>query len=150
MIFQRVNRTDPERVFVVMRNNEGAAMIKDQTCQLELASASIDGVRVRDMDTANEWAFMGIVDAQIADGAYGLIQIYGYRSTSIVFQTGTSVATGVPLAPSAGQDYLVSTISTLASTNNVTRTPIFAFLGESITDQATSSTVTKKIFLRAM
>ena len=150
MIFQRVNRTDPERVFVVMRNNEGAAMIKDQTVQMELASASIDGVRVRDVDASNEWAFMGIADAAIADGAYGLIQVYGYRSTSIVFQTATSVATGVPLMPFSGQDYMVTVLSTFASNTSVTLHPIFAFLGESITDQATSSTVTRKIFLRAM
>jgi len=150
MVFQRVNRTDPERVFVVMRNNEGAAMIKDQTCQMELASASIDGVRVRDMDASNEWAFMGIVDAAIADGAYGLIQVYGYRSSSIIFQTDTSIATGVPLRPFSGVDYMVSVLSTFASNTSVTLQPIFAFLGESITDQATSSTVTRKIFLRAM
>ena len=148
MIFQRVNRTDPERVFLVMRNNEGAAMIKDQTCQLELASASIDGVRIRDMDTANEHSFIGIVDAAIADGAYGLVQVYGYRSTSIILTTNTSITTGVVLVPVAAQDYLVSSATTLVSTANYTRSPIVAFLGESIT--TSTDTVTRKIFIRAM
>ena len=148
MIFQRVNRTDPERVFVVMRNNEGAAMIKDQTCQLELASASVDGVRVRDMDTGNLHAFIGIVDAAIADGAYGLVQVYGYRSTSVVLTTDTSIDTGVALVPVAGQDYLVSSATVLTSTANYTRSPIVAFLCESITTSTAS--VTRKIFIRSM
>lgn len=150
MIFQRVNRTDPERVFIVMRNNEGASINKDQTVQLELASASIDGVRVRDMDTGNLHAFIGIADAAIADGAYGLIQVYGYRSTSILFQTDTSQDTGVVLVPVAGQDYLQSTLTALASNSAFSFYPPFQLLGESIASSAASATISKKIFIRAL
>jgi hypothetical protein len=150
MIFQRTNRTDPERVFVVVRNNEGAALNKDQTVQWEPASASVDGVRVRDMDTGNEFLFVGIVDAAIADGDYGLVQVYGYRSTSIVFQTGTSQDTGVPLVPAAGQDYLQSVASTTASNAAVTLQPVFAALLESIASSAASATVSRKVFVRAL
>lgn len=150
MIFQRVNRTDPERVFVVMRNNEGATINANQTVQLELASASIDGVRVRDMDTGNLHAFVGVADAAIADGAYGLIQVYGYRSTSILFQTNTSVDTGVVLIPVAAQDYLDSVATTVASNTTITLQPIFAFLGESIASSSASATISKKIFIRAL
>jgi hypothetical protein len=148
MIFQRVNRTDPERVFVVMRNNEGASMPKDSACGLELASASVDGVRVRQLDTALAHTFVGIVDAAIADGAYGLIQVYGYRSTSLILTTNTSITTGVCLVPVVAQDYLVSSATVLTSTADYTRSPIVAFLCESIT--TSTSTVSRKIFIRAM
>lgn len=148
MLFKRVTRTDPEQVFIVVLNNEGAAMIANQTCQWEPASASVDGVRVRDLDTANEYCFAGIVDAAIADGAYGLIQIYGYRSTSLVLTTDTSITTGVALVPVAAQDYLQSQHTVYTSSANFTRTPIFAVLLESIT--TSTGNVSRKIFIRAM
>lgn len=150
MIFQRVNRTDPERVFMAMRNNEGATLNKDDACQLELASASIDGVRVRQPDTGNLYAFIGIVDANITDGAYGLIQIYGYRSTSRVFQTNTSQDTGVALAPTAAAAYLQSVATSTTSSSDVTQRPIFACLGESIASSSASATISTKIFVRAL
>lgn len=150
MIFQRLSRTDPERVFVVVQNNSGSTMNKDTTAQLDLASASIDGVKVRVPAASNEWAFMGIIDANIAANDYGLCQVYGYRSTSLIFQTNTSQDTGVPLGPSAGNAYLVSLASTTASTNVDTQVPIFAVLGESIVNSAASSSVSRKIFIRAL
>jgi len=143
MIFQRLARTDPERVFMVVRNNEGAAIIKDQTVQWEPASASVDGVRVRDLDTANENLYVGVADAQIADGDYGLVQIYGYRSTSIIFQTNTSIDTGVALTPVAAVDYLSSVASTVAL-------GVHGALLESIASSSVSATVSRKIFIKAM
>jgi hypothetical protein len=150
MIFQRLNRTDPERVFVIVQNNEGAQINKDQSVQWELASASIDGVKVRDLDTGNLYAFAGVADANIATSAYGLIQVYGYRSTSILFQTGASQDTGLALIPVVAVDYLQSVATVLTSTDNFTRTPIVAVLGESIASAAASATVSRKIFIRAL
>ena len=49
MIFQRLNRTDPERIFMVMRSNE--TMSADDACILETNSDSVDGVRIRQTDT---------------------------------------------------------------------------------------------------
>ena len=150
MVFQRMNRTDPERIFVIMQNNEGSVLVKDGTVQLELASASIDGVKVRMPDTGNLFAFVGVADAAIAVSDFGLIQVYGYRSSSVVFQTNTSQDTGVALVPVAGQAYLQSVATTLASNTSITLQPIVAVLGESITDSAASATVSRKIFLRSM
>ncbi len=150
MIFQRVNRTDPERVFVVMQNNEGAQVNKDATVQLDLTAASVDGVKVRDMDTSNLYAFIGIVDANIADADYGLLQVYGYRSTSQVFATNTSQDTGVALAPVAAVEYWASVATTFASNTTASLHPIFAVLGESIASTAASATVSRKVFIRAL
>ena len=150
MLFKRVNRTDPEQIFLVVFNNEGASLTANNTCQLELASASVDGIKVRQPDTGNLFAFVGIVDAAIADQAYGLVQVYGYRSTVTCFQTNTSQATGVPLAPVAGAGYMQSVASTVASNTTVTLQPIFAVLAESITDASASATINAKAFIRAL
>lgn len=150
MLFQRLNQTDPERVFIIARNNEGAAMVAGQAVQWELASASIDGVRVRDMDTGNLWAFTGLCDAALADGEYGLIQVYGYRSTSVIFQTGTSMDTGLALVPVAGQDYLSSVATAFVSTDSFSINNIVAVLAESVASSSASATISKKLFLRAL
>jgi hypothetical protein len=148
MIIKRLNRTDPERVFVVALCNEAQAA--DTAVAMEAATASIDGVKVRQPDTGMLYAFVGLNDASIASGSYGLVQVYGYRSTSVVFQTNTSISEGVPLVPVAGQAYLQSAVSTLASDAAITLQPYFAALLETIVSSAASATVSKKIFLRAM
>ena len=148
MIFQRLNRTDPERVFIVVQANEALAI--DDACQWELASASIDGVKTRAPDTGNLFAFVGVADAAIALNAFGLVQIFGYRSTSRVFQTNTSIDTGVALVPTAGQVYLQSVATTVASNTTITLQPIYAVLGESIASAAASATQTRKVFIRAL
>lgn len=152
MIFQRLNRTDPERVFIVVQANEALAI--DDVCQWELNSASIDGVKVRQPDTGNLWAYVGLADAAIASGSYGLVQVYGYRSTSRVFQTDTSQSTGVALVPTAGQVYLASVATTVQVSSTIATTvtlqPIMAVLGESISNSAGSATITAKVFIRAL
>lgn len=139
MIWQRLNRTDPERVFVVMQSNE--ALSADDCCILETASASIDGVKVRQPDTGLLHAFVGVADAAIASGNYGLVQVYGYRSTSRMFQTNTSQDTGVVAMPVAGQVYA----QTFASSNIP-----YVVLGETIASSSASATISAKVFIRAM
>lgn len=159
MIFQRVNRTQPERVFVVMRANE-AGIAADDTCQLEMTAGSVDGVRITQPNAAELWGFVGLADAAIANGAYGLVQVYGYRSTSRIYRTNTSHALGLPLVPFAGADYLRSTASTtlyssFESTVSVadstfTNNPYFAVLLESLASSGASATVSARVFLRAL
>ena len=148
MIFQRLNRTDPERVFMVMRANE--ALSADDCCILETNSDSIDGVRVRLPDTGLLHAFVGVADAAIASGSYGLIQVYGYRSTSRVFQTNTSQDTGVMLTPTAAQVYFASFATVITSTSDVSYTPAIGALLETIASSSVSATISAKVFVRAM
>ena len=150
MLFKRLNRTDPEQIFIVVQANEGSALVQNQTVQWEVASASVDGVRVRQMDTGNLHCFVGVVDAAIADQAYGLVQVWGYRSGSIVFQTDTSVDTGALLVPVAAQNYFNSIASTTATNAVVSNQPLYAVLLESIASSSASATISKKVFIRAM
>src|SRR6266545_481822 len=97
MLFPRLNRDIPERVFIVVENNEGGTMAANATCQLDLTS-EVDGVKARYVDDGQQYAFLGIVDAAIADNEWGLVQVYGYRSTTNVqhlAQVGTAAATAL-------------------------------------------------------
>ena len=154
MLFKRLNRDQPEQVFVVAENNEGATIDIDATVQVD-TTTDVDGVKVRDMDTGDLYAFMGVADAAIADNNFGLIQVYGYRSTSQILTTDTSIAAGLPLIPVAGQEYFNSfeTAITQASSTDqqattITLQPTFGCLLESIT--TSTGTASLKIFIRAM
>ena len=152
MIFQRLTRSDPERIFLVVQANEALAI--DDCAIWETASASIDGVKVRAPDTGLLYAFVGVADAAISANAYGLVQVYGYRSTSRVFQTNTSQDTGVALVPTAGAVYLQSVATTIQVSSTIATTvtlqPIIAVLGETVSNSAASATITAKVFIRAL
>lgn len=155
MIFQRVNRTDPERVFIVARNSEGSTLNADDVAAWETASASVDGVRVRQPDTAHAGSIVGIIDAAITDQSYGLVQVYGYRSTSRIFQTNTSQDTGDFMEASLAAAHLSSYDSSqsITSTTDVSIThrpgPWFV-LAETIASSSASSTISARMFVRCL
>ena len=147
MLFKRLNRDQPEQVFVVVENNEGSPIVANQTVQID-HTTDVDGVKSRDMDTGALFAFQGVADADIADNAFGLVQVYGYRSSSQLLLTDTTQAAGLPLVPVAAQEYFASVVSSTASNAAVTLQPVFAVLLESHTTG--TGTVSKKIFIRGM
>lgn len=142
MILKRVNREEAERVFIVMQAND-ANVAADGTVCLETNASSVDGVKVIRGATAivANHCFVGVADAAISSGAYGLVQIYGYRSTSKVLASNADQALGVALAAASAQVYL----SSYASTVGVMPPAV-------LLESATSSngTVSRKIFLRCM
>ena len=148
MLFKRLNQNLPETVFISVLSNETCAA--DDAVIWETASASIDGVKVRITDTGLLWGFVGLADAAITSGNYGLVQTYGYRSTSRVFQTNTSQDTGVALVPVAGAVRLASVATSTTSSADVTQQPIFAMLGETIASSSASATISAKVFIRAL
>lgn len=153
MLFKRINRDLPEQVFVAVQANEGSALTKDQVVQMDIGTA-IDGVKVVQPNTGELYAFVGVADQAIADQDYGLAQVYGYRSSSILFQTATTMAAGLPLVPTAGQNYMQTTASSYTFASNttisVTQVPYMAVLAETVTSVAASTTASAKIFIRGL
>lgn len=155
MIFQRVNQSDPERVFIIAKNTEGSTLAVDTVCAWETASASIDGVAIRQPDSSHAGSIVGIVDAAITDGNFGLVQVYGYRSTSSVFQTNTSQDTGDFLEASLGaahlSSYASSQVITSTSDASITHRPgPYFVLAETIASSAASATISAKMFVRCL
>lgn len=143
MIFKRINRSDAERIFVAFQANE-ASIAADDVVGLELAAASVDGVKISQVAATEDHATVGVADAAIANGGYGLVQVYGYRSTSRILSSGASLTPGQAMGVAAGQDYL----DTRASISPAFL-PAFVLL-ESAASTGTTATVSKKIFIRAM
>ena len=79
LIFQRVNRTDPERVFIVVKNSYStAALAANQWVAFDLVTDE-DGVGVTKISGVLRHAVSGVAVEAIAHGAYGLMQVWGYR-----------------------------------------------------------------------
>ncbi len=144
MLFKRLNRSDAERVFCVFQAN-AAGISADDVVQLELNATSVDGVKIIQPTAAQMWATVGVADAAIGNGSYGLVQIYGYRSTSRILLTGTSLTAGCVLGPVAGSDYLQS-----QATVPIGYLPAFALLESASSAAGATDSVSKKIFIRAM
>lgn len=86
MLFQRVNRSDPEKVFIVVKNSWSTASLSNgQPVKWDFIT-DCDGVGVDKpsaIATNGGAAFAGVVVETIAAGSYGLIQVYGYHSAVI-------------------------------------------------------------------
>ena len=96
---------------------EGATIPAGAAVQLDL-TVNADGVRVVQPNTNELWAFLGITTRAIADGDAGLIQTKGYR-LALVNQAVGSQAPGLPLVPTAGQNYLSADVIAPANQNNL-------------------------------
>lgn len=83
MLFQRVKRTDPEKIFVIIKNSYSTASLADGYVVQWDFTTDGDGVGVtlgNGMATNLGNACAGVAAEAIAAGDYGLVQVYGYHS----------------------------------------------------------------------
>jgi len=96
MLFQRINRSDPEKVFIVVKNGYAtAALTNGQPVMWDLTDK--DGVSVSiSIGAKAPGLFAGVAVESIAVGAYGLIQIFGYHPSVVVTcsTTGKNIVVG--------------------------------------------------------
>lgn len=143
MLFKRASRTSAETAFVVVQNVSGSTMTAGYSAVFDVG-ASVNGVRVSQADSADLQAYAGVIHADLANSAYGLCQVYGYRASAYVnSSTGSSVA-GDILSPMNGGWGL-----TPSATSGTAKA--FAFLCESISASSSSRyNLTAKVFVRAL
>ena len=105
MLFKRISRSDPEKIFVIAKNSYSTASLANGQCVQWDFLTDVDGVGVSvpsGMATNFGNACAGIVAETIAHGAYGMIQVYGYHA-AVRARACTSadvIALGSPLRPS--------------------------------------------------
>ena len=104
MLLQRINRTDPEKIFINVQNIQGSTLTATYPCCFTGdAAAGSHGLAVVQPATSLLPLFAGIAKDTIADDGYGLVQAYGVAS-AIVNGGGNSVLSlnGMGLGPAAG------------------------------------------------
>ena len=149
MLFQRVNRTDPERVFTVVYNASGGAFTIGQAMEYDTGT-SADGIRVSTPSTAGLSSFAGLSTGAIANGAYGLAQVYGYCSfAAVINDITTALVAGKILVPVNAQANLDSKAAGIAAADG--KTGFITALQTNATATAGAiAAAAHKVFIRAM
>lgn len=148
MLFQRVNRTDPEKVFVVVYNASGGAFTTGQALEWD-TTPTADGIRVTTPSTAGLSAFAGIASAGISNGAYGLAQVYGYSaSASVKPDVTTALVAGKILLPvNASADFSCAGSGGIAAADGKSG---FVIALQTNTTMTTPVASAHKVFIRAL
>ena len=143
MLFQRLNREDAEKVFVIVKNVAGATLTANYPCVWDITS-SVDGVRVSKPATATLSLFVGIADDDIADSAYGLVQTFGYRASAFVTNdTSIALAAGDILIPVNAAWHLIESSASDGKSG-------FIYAAEAFATATTPAAANKKVLIRAL
>lgn len=145
MLIQRVNRSDPEKIFVVVYNSYATAAITVGQCVVWDYTTDADGVSVTEPSVALRSMIAGIVEStSIGAGGYGLIQVYGHNSNALVDGT-TGIHVGAVLIPHTTTFNLTVMTTALDTFGAACSFPITC--GQTYT---TGAAAAKKVFLRCL
>ena len=146
MLLQRINRSNPEKVWIVVKAEE--ALLVDRPVCLHFTGTD-DGLLAATANAATDGTkVVGIADAAIALGDYGLVQCYGYRATAQIINASDAAADcgGHLAVGSASSGYLYMSVSLGAATNVQPN-----FIMANSASKTTSTTLYEsQIFIRCM
>jgi hypothetical protein len=151
MQIQGINRTNPEKVFVVVRNDSAAAIGKGYPVVYKF-DGTRDGLDVEDVNTggaAKAHLLAGLLDASLPAGQYGLAQCYGVRTDAVVLKCGTATSKNAAIGD------LLAIHSGVSALSGVAAGAVSAFLagivfGQTLASSAATATSTAIVFLRLM
>lgn len=93
MLFQRINRSSAEKVFVAVYNADSTALANGDICTWKTGLTEATGAGLHILQSTTTAAMItvaGVAIGEIKIGAYGIIQVYGIHSA--VKTTGTVTA----------------------------------------------------------
>ena len=142
MIWQRVNRSSPEKVLCIFYNVAGATITAGYPATLD--TGTFDGVRVSQPTTAGLSLLVGLAAKDIVDSSYGLFQVYGYKASGYMTNTtNQAVAAGDILVPTNAAWYLSRSAAGDGKTG-------FIIAGEAFATATTPAGANKKVFIRCL
>ena len=158
MLFQRVNRTNPEKVFIVAKNSYGTASLTNGQAVIWDWTTDGDGVGVT-LATATENVsagqdIAGIASETIAAGDYGLLQVYGYHSAvrvrtitdsgHVYHESRAAIAKGTPLVGG------ITTVFALEGITPAETAQVLQPCGFALAAQASFTTKAIAVFLKCL
>ena len=100
MLFQRISRKSPEKVFGIFQNVDAAAMADGEVAVLNItATPTVPGSEAKKSAGAAPLNILGVVAGAIAINDFGTIQIYGIHSN--VKTTAAALAAGATITGDA-------------------------------------------------
>lgn len=146
MLFMRVNRTNPEKIFVVAKNSYSTASLTNGQVVIWDWTTDVDGIGAT-LATATDLVaagqdVAGIASETITSGNYGLLQVYGYHSAVRVrtmtadtahqyTESAAPVAKGTPLVGGVSAAFCLEGITPAASAQHL-RPCGFAFAANAL------------------
>lgn len=92
MLIQQLNRIDPERVQISIKNVDGSGSITTgQGVAFPISGASIDGISVVKATGTLARGFVGVATQDIAINGYGMATAWGYVNSVQISNVGTSI-----------------------------------------------------------
>ena len=89
-----VNRSNADKVFIAVRNISGTALSAGAAVDYDVVTATDGNAVTASKSGAIVGLFAGITDATMADSAYGLAQVYGYRQSAYVSAASAGLIPG--------------------------------------------------------
>lgn len=117
MIIQQLNRTDAEKVQLIVKNVDGGGSITTGLgAMLVMAGASIDGISSVKATGAGVKGFCGVAVQDIAINGFGLVTAWGFVNSVQLSNVGTSitVTAGDTLIPGAVAGTFFSSVTAQA------------------------------------
>lgn len=155
MLFQRIKRTDPEKIFVVVKNGYSTASLTNGQWVRWDHDSAVDGVTVTIGSADAGLSVAGCVSETIAYNDYGLVQVYGYHSAARVRTMTTTghtyneallaIAKGSPLAFDITADVFCA-----EGINNATGNFNLAPCGFALAAQASFTTKAIAVFVKSL
>lgn len=94
MLIQQLNRTDPERVQLIVKNVDGGGSITTgMGACFPITGASIDGISSVKATAALARGFVGVATQDIAINGFGLVTAWGQVNSVQISNVGTSITT---------------------------------------------------------
>lgn len=88
MLIQQLNRTDPERVQIIVKNVDGGGSITTgMGVAFAQVAASADGVNAVRQTKALQAQFCGVAAADIAINAFGIVTAWGFAASVLLSQS---------------------------------------------------------------
>ena len=140
MEIQQVNRTDPEKVYITVKNTSAAVTAVGDACVFDYTTEA-DGVSVILPTTALLEVPAGFWTEVVADDGYGLVQVWGHTEDLKVVTITAEGAVGDPLIMVDGAEEL--------NTSATTHTKV-AVLGETLAVNTDTVTTGVKAFIKIL
>lgn len=143
MLIQQLASSQAEAVFVVGQNNSSATLTGNSlVCFESIATITSNvsfGNGFNNPTTSNLAAFAGVLNADVATGAFGLIQVYGARQ---------SIAANVGAASISAQGLILGPLAANVSAQSTGRS--FGLGPIVVLDNDLSASVYLRGFIRAL
>lgn len=113
MLFQRVNRTDAEKVYIIAKNGFATTLTTGYICAFDLKGDST-GATVSQPQTGTNsawYALAGVAAQDVAAAGYGKIQTYGVASALVSTESSANadIEVGQVIGPITATWKLTST-----------------------------------------